>query len=44
VKAPGKLDPNQLITHHFELDHILEAYDTSGKVATTKALKVIIDA
>lgn len=40
----GLLDPNQLITHHFELDHILEAYDTFGKAATTKALKVIIDA
>jgi alcohol dehydrogenase len=39
-----KLDPNQLITHHFKLDQILEAYDTFGKAATTKALKVIIEA
>jgi alcohol dehydrogenase len=39
-----KLDPNQLITHHVKLDQILEAYDTFGKAATTKALKVIIEA
>jgi len=39
-----KLDPIQLITHHFELDQIIEAYDTFDKAATTKALKVIIEA
>jgi alcohol dehydrogenase len=39
----GKLDPNQLITHRFELKQILDAYDTFGKAATTKALKVIIE-
>jgi len=38
-----KLDPNQLITHHFKLEQILEAYDTFGAAATTMALKVIID-
>jgi alcohol dehydrogenase len=40
----GKIDPTQLITHHFKLDQILEAYDTFGRAAETKALKVIIDA
>ena len=38
-----KIDPKRLITHHFKLDKILEAYDTFGKAATTKALKVIIE-
>ena len=38
-----KIDPKQLITHHFKLDQILEAYDTFGKAASTKALKVIIE-
>lgn len=39
----GKIDPAQLVTHHFSLDHILDAYDTFGRAAETKALKVIID-
>ena len=38
-----KIDPNLLITHHFSLSHILEAYETFGHAADTKALKVIID-
>ena len=40
----GKIDPTQLVTHHFTLDQILEAYDTFGRAAETKALKVIITA
>ncbi len=40
----GKIDPTRLITHHFKLDHILDAYDTFGRAAETEALKVIIDA
>jgi alcohol dehydrogenase len=40
----GKLDPHRLITHHFKLRQILEAYDTFAKAATTNALKVIIEA
>lgn len=40
----GKIDPTQLITHHFKLDQILDAYDTFGRAAETKALKVIIEA
>jgi alcohol dehydrogenase len=42
VKA-GKIDPNRLITHHFELDRILDAYDTFGEASRTHALKVIIE-
>ena len=40
----GKIDPKLLITHHFELDAILEAYETFAHAADTKALKVIIHA
>ena len=40
----GKLDPRRLITHHFKLHQILEAYDAFAKAATTNALKVIIEA
>jgi alcohol dehydrogenase len=39
-----KIDPSRLITHHFTLDQILEAYDTFGRAADTHALKVIIAA
>ena len=39
-----KIDPKLLITHRFKLDHILDAYDTFGNAAKTKALKVIIEA
>jgi alcohol dehydrogenase len=37
-----KLDPNQLITHHFKLQDILSAYDTFQHAAREKALKVIL--
>ena len=37
-----KIDPSKLITHRFELDRILDAYDTFGHAADTRALKVII--
>jgi alcohol dehydrogenase len=37
-----KVDPKRLITHHFDLDNILEAYEAFGHAASTKALKVII--
>jgi alcohol dehydrogenase len=39
-----RIDAKQLITHHFKLDEILQAYDTFGRAADTKALKVIIEA
>jgi alcohol dehydrogenase len=38
----GKLDPKKLITHRYPLERILDAYDTFGRAADTKALKVII--
>ena len=38
----GKLQPQQLITHHFNLDQVMQAYDTFGDATNTHALKVII--
>ena len=38
----GKLEPKQLITHHFDLKDIMKAYDTFGNAAKEKALKVIL--
>lgn len=38
-----KIDPKQLISHHFKFDAILEAYETFANAAHTQALKVIID-
>jgi len=40
----GKIDPKRLITHRFKLDEILDAYDTFGRAAATRALKVLIEA
>ena len=42
--ASRKIDPKRLITHRFKLDRILDAYETFGNAAKTKALKVIIEA
>jgi alcohol dehydrogenase len=39
-----KIDPKLLITHRFKLSHILDAYETFGHAAHTRALKVIIEA
>ena len=39
-----KLDPTKLITHRFPLDRILDAYDTFARAASTRALKVVIEA
>ena len=39
-----KIDPKRLITHRFKLERILDAYETFGHAADTKALKVIIEA
>jgi len=38
----GKLQPEQLITHHFMLEQVMEAYDTFGNARKEEALKVII--
>jgi len=42
--SSGKIDPNKLITHHFQLDEILKAYETFGNASKEKAMKVIISA
>jgi alcohol dehydrogenase len=39
----GKIDPAQLITHHFKLENILKAYEVFGNAAKEKAMKVIIE-
>jgi alcohol dehydrogenase len=43
VVGAHKIDPKLLITHHFKLDKILDAYETFGHAANTRALKVIIE-
>jgi len=40
--AQDKLAAASFATHHFTLDQVLEAYDTFGRAAETKALKVVI--
>jgi alcohol dehydrogenase len=40
--AQGKLPPEKFVSHRFGLDNIMEAYDTFGRAAETKALKVAI--
>jgi alcohol dehydrogenase len=37
-----KIEPKKLITHHFRLDQIVEAYTVFGNAAKEKALKVIL--
>ena len=37
-----KLQPNRLITHHFKLSDVMNAYETFGNAAREKALKVIL--
>jgi alcohol dehydrogenase len=39
-----KMNPQQLVTHYFKLDKILEAYDAFANAINTRALKVIIEA
>jgi alcohol dehydrogenase len=41
--ASGRLNVDNFATHHFKLHEMMEAYDTFGRAAETKALKVIID-
>ncbi len=40
----GKIDPTRLITHRFKFEKIIDAYDTFGRAADTRALKVLIEA
>ncbi len=39
----NKIDPKELITHHFKFAQILDAYSTFAHAAQSKALKVIIE-
>jgi alcohol dehydrogenase len=40
--AQAKLTPEKFVSHRFTLDTIIDAYDTFGRAAETKALKVVI--
>jgi alcohol dehydrogenase len=37
-----QVDAQRFITHHFDLDDFIEAYDTFGRAAETGALKVVL--
>ncbi len=38
----GRIQPNKLVTHHFEMKDLLKAYETFGSAMKEQALKVII--
>ena len=38
----GRVDLAAMVTHRFKLGQMMEAYDTFGRAAETKALKVAI--
>ena len=38
----GRLQPQKLVTHRFELGEVMKAYDTFGNAAKERALKVIL--
>jgi alcohol dehydrogenase len=40
----GKIDPTRLISHHFKLSDIIEAYETFATAETTGAVKVLLEA
>jgi alcohol dehydrogenase len=40
--SSGRLEPTQLITHHFALDRVMDAYDTFAAARRERALKVVI--
>jgi len=40
--AQGKLEPERFVTHTFAMDDFMDAYDTFGRAAETKAMKVIV--
>ena len=39
----GELDPSKLITHHFKLSEIEEAYKVFSNAAESKAIKIVIE-
>jgi alcohol dehydrogenase len=42
VILSGKLQPNELVTHRFDLRDIRQAYETFGNASEEGALKVIL--
>ncbi len=38
-----RIDPKRLVTHRFKLDRIVDAYETFGHAADTRALKVLVE-
>jgi alcohol dehydrogenase len=40
--AQGRLTPEKFVSHRFTFEAIIDAYDTFGRAADTKALKVAI--
>ena len=38
----GRLTREKFVTHRFTFDNIVDAYDTFGRAAESKALKVVI--
>ncbi|SRX55459.1 zinc-dependent alcohol dehydrogenase family protein [Aequorivita sp. CIP111184] len=38
----GKIQPEKLITHHFKLSEVIQAYEVFGNAAKEKALKIIL--
>jgi len=40
--ASQQVEAERFVSHHFELDQMLEAYDTFGRASETGALKVVI--
>ena len=40
--AQGKLTPEQFITHRFAMNDFMDAYDTFGRAAETRAMKLAI--
>jgi len=41
--SSGKIEPKQLITHHFKMADILHAYEVFGNASKEKAMKVIME-
>lgn len=40
--ASGKMKPEEMVTHHFELAEIMQAYEVFGDAGKQKALKIIL--
>jgi alcohol dehydrogenase len=40
--AQGRLAPEKFVSHRFTFDSVMDSYDTFGRAAETKALKVVI--